>query len=82
MIFTDGSKKEKDTAYSMYHENDGCKAKIKIDRENVSIFVAESSAVLEALKCTTSIKKGKRYVTDSLSVVNAIQSVENNQETT
>ena len=81
MIFTDGSKKEKDTAYSMYHENDGCKAKIKIDRENVSIFVAESSAVLEALTHMYDEHQERKkicIVTDSLSVVNAIQSVENN----
>lgn len=79
-IFTDGSKREEKTSFAIHHQNEGCNTKIKFNRDNVSIFVAESSAILKALAhmqdehpLTTKIC----IATDSLSVINAIENVKN-----
>ena len=81
IIFTDGSKKEEGTAYAIYHDREGCTSKLKINRNNASIFVAEGSAMLEALAHMHDEHEERKkicIVTDSLSVINAIQSADNN----
>ena len=83
IIFTDGSKKSEGTSYAVYHERYECKKKIKVNRET-SIYIAESSAVLEALVHINEEHEGVKkvcVVTDSLSVVKAIENVENTFKT-
>ena len=81
IIFTDGSKKNEKTAYAFYHDREGCKSKLKINRDNVSIFVAEGLAVLKALAHMHDEHEDKKkicVISDSLSVINAIHSADNN----
>lgn len=80
MLYTDGSKKDNLTAYAIYHANNECKSKLRLNRENVSIFVAEGSAILEALAHMHDEHQDKRkicVVTDSLSVIESIQNTVN-----
>ena len=83
IIYTDGSKRQEGTAYAVFHDIHECKTKFKINRE-ASIFVAEASAVLKALahihEKHEEIKK-ICVVTDSLSVVKAIEYAKNNFKT-
>ena len=83
-IFTDGSKKDEGTAYAIYHEQEDCKSMLKINRENASIFVAESLAVLKALAHMHEEHEANKkicIVSDSLSVIQAIQNIKNNFKT-
>ena len=80
ILYTDGSKNKDGTAYAYCNEDGNEGNKVKILNQDTSIFVAEATAIRDCLRYIESNYSSGDFgiVSDSLSVITAIESKCNN----